>query len=607
MIHSFELENFKAFGKRTKIPMGRRITLLFGQNSVGKTSIMQALALLSDALESNASDGRLDTTFGNTGVDLGGFEEFVYDHDVQRQVCIRVNVPIDSSEFEGALGKLRVGPPHIPIEAGAVEWRFAHAPETGGGRLDEVHVVLDHAVEPEITFSMGTLEASAQAKVDAMLGKEYMDSRPRSRVIRGHRGSSALAVCRSFALDEKYLDHSHEGADIAAAFKDAHAAETRLYEGAKKLALRLGVGLDEVTVADALAEYDAHLNKSQSSSSFSGDTAAEDVNDRSTSSVDAIADYGELDAEGLYSDAFPIDEFCARLAREENMRVADLDGIVLADTGFLLHHVADPVESLNYLDTSINECAAEREKEWCEMYESFLTSTNLTREIQLQVRRNLKSLHWIGEARSAPERVYNIGGSIPGSVGPTGGDIAGYLRHNPQVVADTNNWLADLNIQYSIEVQTLEPSAYGVVALRLHDTSRDPAVDAAFSDVGYGISQVLPLIVQGVGQRAGVIVIQQPEVHIHPRLQADLGDFFIKESATKQFLIETHSEHLVLRLLRHVREPGEASIDPDDLVILYVESGPDGPSVKRIRVDEDGDFLDEWPGGFFPERLDEVL
>jgi hypothetical protein len=568
MIHSFELENFKAFGKRTKIPMGRRITLLFGRNSVGKTSIMQALALLSDALESNAADGRLDTSFGNTGVDLGGFEEFVYDHDVQRQVCIRVNVPIDATKFDGYLGKLRTrGEPTPPIESGAVEWRFRHDMSTGGGRLAEVHVLLNGAPQPDVLFRLITLGASAQPQVDALYSHDYRDTRrPSGRVIQGYSGASALAVCRSSMLEQRFPDYARlDATGIAEEFRAAHAREM---------------------------EY------------LATDTGG---SEKSDSAMETTTDYRTLDGAGLYSANFPIDAFCTRLARDEGMRVCDMDGIVLADPGFLLHHVGDSVDSLSYLDGEINCSAAVREEEWHATFAPFLTSANLAREIQLQIQETLVSLHWIGEARSAPKRVYNIGGSIPGSVGPSGEDIAGYLRHNPQVVTDTNTWLAALNIQYSLEVQTLEPSAYGMVALRLHDTSRDPSVDAAFSDVGYGISQVLPLIVQGVGQRDGVIVIQQPEVHIHPRLQADLGDFFIKESETKQFLIETHSEHLVLRLLRHVREPGEASIDPDDLVILYVDSGPDGPSVKRIRVDEDGDFMDEWPGGFFPERLDEVL
>src|SRR5262249_47084484 len=97
-----------------------------------------------------------------------------------------------------------------------------------------------------------------------------------------------------------------------------------------------------------------------------------------------------------------------------------------------------------------------------------------------------------------------------------------------------------------------------------------------------------------------------PEVHIHPRLQADLADLLIeatREPRLNQFIIETHSEHLALRLQRRVREK---KIVPGDVSVLYVSRGVNGAAGKPLGLDEEGDFIDYFPGGFFPERLREL-
>jgi predicted ATPase len=69
-------------------------------------------------------------------------------------------------------------------------------------------------------------------------------------------------------------------------------------------------------------------------------------------------------------------------------------------------------------------------------------------------------------------------------------------------------------------------------------------------------------------------------------------------------VIETHSEHLVLRLLKLIRQK---KLAPDDVSVLYVSRCPWGGDIQRLRIDEDGDFIDGWPGGFFPERMRELF
>jgi hypothetical protein len=147
----------------------------------------------------------------------------------------------------------------------------------------------------------------------------------------------------------------------------------------------------------------------------------------------------------------------------------------------------------------------------------------------------------------------------------------------------------------------------------------------ALQDVGFGISQFLPVLIHSFASKNQLIAIEQPEIHIHPRLQAELGDVFIESAlgANKNtFLLETHSEHMILRILRRIRETTEGEMEgwpealrnacpngirPEDVAVLYVKPGKDGAQVETLRINELGEFVDEWPGGFFDERIREIL
>ena len=139
-------------------------------------------------------------------------------------------------------------------------------------------------------------------------------------------------------------------------------------------------------------------------------------------------------------------------------------------------------------------------------------------------------------------------------------------------------------------------------------------IEVSASEIGVGVSQLLPLVVAAHTRRKGVIACEQPELHVHPRVQVGVGDLLTQIESDASFLIETHSEHLILRILRRIRESTEGElpeslvrVDPSDISILYMEPSPDGVSVSRIEVDEDGEFVSKWPDGFFSERRKELM
>ena len=108
--------------------------------------------------------------------------------------------------------------------------------------------------------------------------------------------------------------------------------------------------------------------------------------------------------------------------------------------------------------------------------------------------------------------------------------------------------------------------------------------EVSHRDVGIGVSQVLPVLVMAYASSNRIIAIEQPEIHLHPALQAELGDVFIESALGENkntFIIETHSEHLILRIMRRMRETAEgelkegSKVPPNDVCILYVDQpGP---------------------------------
>lgn len=159
-------------------------------------------------------------------------------------------------------------------------------------------------------------------------------------------------------------------------------------------------------------------------------------------------------------------------------------------------------------------------------------------------------------------------------------------------------------------------------AVILRDVQRDREVGLA--DVGVGIAQVLPVLSRALGWGLGIEMIEQPELHLHPALQADLADAFVsgafrtggyvepKRVVNKRFILETHSEHFILRLLRRVRETAEGrapeglELFPEDLGIYYALPSSEGTQFVKVEISPEGDFTTPWPEGFFPERLREL-
>jgi len=149
--------------------------------------------------------------------------------------------------------------------------------------------------------------------------------------------------------------------------------------------------------------------------------------------------------------------------------------------------------------------------------------------------------------------------------------------------------------------------------LVLLDVNRKTIV--SHRDVGIGVSQVLPVLVSAYAARGEILAMEQPELHLHPALQAELGDVFIESAMLNKnsFILETHSEHLILRLMRRIRETTakkNGSLPPlraEDVCLLYMRPDVAGSELVRLRLDENGNLIDPCPGGFFEEDFEEMF
>ena len=149
------------------------------------------------------------------------------------------------------------------------------------------------------------------------------------------------------------------------------------------------------------------------------------------------------------------------------------------------------------------------------------------------------------------------------------------------------------------------------------------------SDVGVGISQFIPVLIAALDRSLPIAFIEQPELHLHPKQQAMLGDVFAAQTSTKTrwyippdgkdsqertIIVETHSELLLLRILRRIRETKDGigsdatpKIHAKDVRVYAVENDQSGTTFRIMPISQAGQFVGNWPKGFFDERLDEVL
>jgi hypothetical protein len=248
---------------------------------------------------------------------------------------------------------------------------------------------------------------------------------------------------------------------------------------------------------------------------------------------------------------------------------------------------------------------------------AYFQNAGFLSDLELAFERRLKSLFYLGPLRAYPERQYPWSGGQPEDMGRAGEQAVNALlasRERGLTISRGKGkkkatleeyvafWLQKLGLIHSFRV---EPIAEGGQLYRVLVKKSASAAEVLVTDVGFGVSQILPvLVICFYVPEHSTVILEQPEIHLHPSVQAGLADVFIDAFQKRgvQILLESHSEHLLRRLQRRV---AEEVLKPEDMS-LYFCTAEDGESqTKTLDMDLFGN-IQNWPKDFFGDEFGEV-
>ena len=243
-------------------------------------------------------------------------------------------------------------------------------------------------------------------------------------------------------------------------------------------------------------------------------------------------------------------------------------------------------------------------------------------DLVLELERMLRNLFYVGPLREYPKRLYLWSGEVPEHVGARGD------RAIEAILASSDRALsfkAKQRTKPFPEIVAARLRAMGLIQdfqvkqLGEHRKEYEVLVrtspklpEVKLTDVGFGVSQVLPVIVECFYvPRRSIVIFEQPEIHLHPRVQADLADLFVdairarEDGAPRdcQFIIESHSEHFLRRLQRRI---AEEELSKEDAALYFVHTEEASARIEELDVDDFGNIRN-WPEGFFGDEMADLV
>jgi hypothetical protein len=575
MITGITIENFKGIRDRVKLDF-RPITLLFGANSAGKSTILHALHYAREVFERHNLDAD-ETIAGGKYIDLGGFQNLLHrtdnaqtDHPSNLKLRIDLelttrDLEIDSSEIDRMIQETindfqRVG--------STDEFDVDYARELADIPFHTLtNAFKTAAVELEICWS--DLDEVPYVLANTI----YFDGDPFVQIVGNeHRRGASLRF--EFECVDKF-DHSK----VKRISTFHHKSLKRLSDLTKEQWFQLSPNEDWKNDNRTLLEL-LYESSGEMLSYYPKQIELDDIEDALPQSGKNL----------FFSPA------------------------MISPTGEPYHDAKHAFE-IN-LSQKIFDVLSQYILEPCRL-----------------IRDQLKEFRYLGPLRDTPPRLFEP----PRFPDPSRWASDTLQRGTDQFVVDVGDWLGStdkLNAGCRVERRTYieldyaDPMIRALISRRAFDdldeydgvnlsdfptTSRIVIVPSKGDielrphDVGIGISQVVPVIVTALDGSERLLAIEQPELHIHPRLQAEIADLFIESihHNKHRFIIETHSEHLILRLLRRIREtevdkaPTNRTLRTDELAIYYLKSENGSSRALEIEVDVKGEFIQPWPDDFF--------
>lgn len=245
------------------------------------------------------------------------------------------------------------------------------------------------------------------------------------------------------------------------------------------------------------------------------------------------------------------------------------------------------------------------------------TNADFLQGFELSFERAMATVQYLGPLREDPQRQYTWSGNQPVGVGSRGELVVDALlaarergqkvRTGPKSHHKLENyvatWLQRLGLVDAFKVEEVREGS-SIFQVLVRQAPRSAWVP--ITDVGFGVSQVLPVLTLCfAAPENSTIILEQPEIHLHPKVQSGLADVLIDAIRTRgvQLIVESHSEHLLQRLLRRI---AEAKVAPDEAALYFCDNPGSGSTIERLEVDLFGSIRN-WPRDFFGDPLGESL
>lgn len=222
--------------------------------------------------------------------------------------------------------------------------------------------------------------------------------------------------------------------------------------------------------------------------------------------------------------------------------------------------------------------------------------------------REIAHIAYLGPLRDAPLRSYMWTGARPGDLGSRGeravpallASIDSYEGTGQSLIENVSRWMKNLGIADELVIERHGRSRYHELFVKSEGRKTN------IMDVGFGISQVLPMLVLSQFVEEGTTIIaEQPELHLHPRAQVGLADLMVEVARERkvQFLAETHSEHLFRRLQTLI---SEEKLGHEECRLYFVDKDENGKTqLTHLEVDKFG-RVKNWPKHFFGDAIGET-
>ena len=248
---------------------------------------------------------------------------------------------------------------------------------------------------------------------------------------------------------------------------------------------------------------------------------------------------------------------------------------------------------------------------------NYFQNADFLRDFEFEYENMMDSIYYLGPLREHPRRDYHWAGSSPEDVGQRGeraidailaasfrGDMLslGYRTWRKPFQEMIAYWLRRLELIREFHIEEI---ASGTNLYRAIVRTSSSAAETSLTDVGFGVSQVLPVLVLLYYVPEGsTVLMEQPEIHLHPKVQSDLADVMLNVAAARnlQIVVESHSEHLMRRLQRRIAE-GYAS--SEDVKLYFVSSQGSQAHLSDLRLNEWGE-IENWPESFFGDEMGEI-